>query len=74
MSGPSRMRRVLETIRGDFKERTWLAFRRNVVDGVRVKDVAAELGMTAAAVCMCRTRVVRRLRETLEEMGELPGE
>jgi RNA polymerase sigma-70 factor (ECF subfamily) len=61
-------RRALELIRGEFEERSWLIFRRTVIDGNSPAEVAAEFGVTAAAVRQVKSRVLRRLRE---EAGEL---
>jgi RNA polymerase sigma-70 factor (ECF subfamily) len=63
------VRRTLDTIRGDFSEATWEAFWRSSVDGHATSEIAHDLGLSSAAVCMCRSRVLRRLRETLEELG-----
>ncbi len=56
---------TLEIIRQDFSHQTWTAFWLTAAIGRRPSEVARELGMTAAAVCMCRARVLRRLRETI---------
>jgi RNA polymerase sigma-70 factor (ECF subfamily) len=61
-------RRALELIRDQFEERTWQAFWRTAVDGRAPRDVAAELGMTAGAVRVAKSRVLQRLRE---ELGDL---
>jgi RNA polymerase sigma-70 factor, ECF subfamily len=61
-------RRALELIRGDFEERTWQAFWRCAVDGQRTDLVAAELGMSAVAVRIAKSRVLGRLRA---EVGDL---
>ncbi|MEO8268499.1 MAG: sigma-70 family RNA polymerase sigma factor [Aureliella sp.] len=55
---------ALETIRRDFTPQTWTAFWQSTAFGRRPSEIARELNMTAAAVCMCRARVLRRLRET----------
>jgi RNA polymerase sigma-70 factor (ECF subfamily) len=60
--------RALDMLRGEFEERTWLAFWRVTVDEQPSAEVAAELGMTANAVRMAKSRVLRRLRE---ELGDL---
>lgn len=60
--------RALELIRSEFAERTWQAFRRVAVEGHSPADVAADLGMTAGAVYVAKSRVLRRLRE---EFGDL---
>ena len=56
---------TLEIIRKDFSQQTWTAFWLTTAMGRRTSEVAQQLGMTAAAVCMCRARVLRRLRETI---------
>ncbi len=55
----------LAKIRQDFSERTWTAFWRVTAMGESPSQVGQDLAMSASAVCMCRARVVRRLRETL---------
>jgi RNA polymerase sigma-70 factor (ECF subfamily) len=56
-------RRLLELLEPEFTVSTWQAFRRQVVDGVSAGEVARELGMTANAVLIAKSRVLRRLRE-----------
>jgi RNA polymerase sigma-70 factor (ECF subfamily) len=60
--------RALELVRGEFEPRTWQAFLRVVVDGRTAAEAGAELGLTAPAVRMAKSRVLRRLRE---EVGDL---
>jgi RNA polymerase sigma-70 factor (ECF subfamily) len=60
--------RAVGLLRGEFEERTWQAFWRTAVDGLSSGDVAAELGLSANAVRMAKSRVLRRLRE---ELGDL---
>ncbi len=55
----------LGQIRRDFSEKTWTAFWRVTALGESPSLVAQDLGMTIAAVCMCRSRVLRRLRDTI---------
>ena len=59
------MRRALAIIEKDFSKKTWQAFWRSAVLGERTGEIAQSLNITAAAVCMCRSRVLLRLRETL---------
>ena len=56
---------TLEVIRRDFSEQTWVAFWQTTVLNRRPSEVAREMDMSPAAVCMCRARVLKRLRETL---------
>jgi RNA polymerase sigma-70 factor (ECF subfamily) len=59
--------RALELMREHFEQRTWTAFWRVAIQRDNTADVAADLGMTAAAVRKAKARVLRRLRE---EFGE----
>jgi RNA polymerase sigma-70 factor (ECF subfamily) len=63
-------RRALELVRGEFEDRTWRAFWQAAVDGRRPADVAADLGVTAAAVRQAKSRVLRRLREEIGDLGD----
>jgi RNA polymerase sigma-70 factor (ECF subfamily) len=54
---------ALESVRSEFEERTWQAFWSVVVEGVHSTDAAANLGISANAVYIARSRVMRRLRE-----------
>jgi RNA polymerase sigma-70 factor (ECF subfamily) len=67
------LHRALELIRPEYEERTWQAFWRMTVDGVPAPEVAAELGMAANAVHQAKFRIVRRLREELGELVEIPA-
>ena len=58
----------LELIRGEFNEQSWQAFWRTTVDGQKSNEIADELGMTAAAVRKAKSRVLRRLRDDLDEL------
>jgi RNA polymerase sigma-70 factor (ECF subfamily) len=62
--------RLLQRIEHEFRPATWQAFRRHVLDGADAEDVAAELGLSANAVYIAKSRVLRRLREEAE--GLLP--
>jgi RNA polymerase sigma-70 factor, ECF subfamily len=61
-------RRALELVRGEFEDRTWQMFWRTTVEDRSPVDLAAELGVTPAAVRKAKSRVLRRLKE---EFGEL---
>jgi len=61
-------RRALELVRGEFEERTWQAFWCSVVEGRSSVALAAELGVTPAAIRQARSRVLRRLKQ---EAGDL---
>jgi RNA polymerase sigma-70 factor (ECF subfamily) len=62
-----------ERVRGDFGASAWRAFWAAAVEGRAAKEIAAELGMSQAAVYLAKARVMNRLREELERItGELP--
>ncbi len=60
--------RALDLVRGEFEPRTWDAFWRSAIDGQAPADIAAELGVTPAAVRKSKSRVLHRLRQ---EIGDL---
>jgi RNA polymerase sigma-70 factor (ECF subfamily) len=55
--------RLLELIRPEFSATTWQAFERSVLPDRSAAEVAAEMGLTANAVWVARSRVLQRLRE-----------
>ncbi|HVA51321.1 MAG TPA: sigma-70 family RNA polymerase sigma factor [Pirellulales bacterium] len=61
---------ALELMRAHFQPTTWQACWEHVVSGRSAADVAAELGLTPAAVYVAKGRVLRRLRAELNGMWE----
>jgi len=61
------VQRALQLIQTDFDEATYQAFKRMVVDDRPAAEVADELAMTANAVRQAKFRILRRLREDLDE-------
>ena len=59
--------KALESIRGEFHERTWQAFWRVVVEGRTAVDAGAELDMKPGAVRVAKSRILMRLRRELGE-------
>ena len=53
-----------------FAPTTWEAFRRFALDGVPAAQVAEELGLSANAVILAKSRILKKLRQ---EAGELLG-
>ena len=60
------VRRLLELIEPQFQPATLRAFRRVVMDGQKPADVAAELGISINAVFLCKSKILRRLRQELD--------
>jgi RNA polymerase sigma-70 factor (ECF subfamily) len=61
-------RRALELVRGEFEAKTWRMFWASTVESRPPAEVAAELGVSSAAVRQAKSRVLRRLKE---EVGDL---
>jgi RNA polymerase sigma-70 factor (ECF subfamily) len=57
-----------EAVRGEFTRKTWEAFRLTAVEGRKAAAAAAELGMTAGAVYVARSRVLARLRAKVGQL------
>jgi RNA polymerase sigma-70 factor (ECF subfamily) len=64
-------RRKLLAVQSEFEDRTWKAFLGVVVEAQSSAEVAAGLGMSAAAVRMAKSRVVNRLRQELADLIEI---
>jgi RNA polymerase sigma-70 factor (ECF subfamily) len=56
------LRRLLELLEPEFEPATWRAFRLLVLEGRPTADVAAEVGISANAVRIAKSRVLSRLR------------
>src|SRR3954470_5268261 len=59
-----------EQVRKDVTDSTWQAFWRTAMDGQPTRGVAADLGLTAAAVYLARHRVLARLKELVRSVSE----
>jgi RNA polymerase sigma-70 factor, ECF subfamily len=57
--------RAIELVRAEFEPRTWQAWWKTAVEGRSAADVAAEMGMSLAAVYKAKSRVLLRLRQEL---------
>lgn len=55
--------RLLNLIEPEFTTTTWLAFRRQVIDGESTSNVASGLGISVNAALIAKSRVMRKLRE-----------
>ncbi len=59
-----------DEVKSGFVPKTWAAFWQTAVEGRTAGDVAAELGMSVGAIYIARSRVLARLRNRIEELGE----
>jgi RNA polymerase sigma factor (sigma-70 family) len=60
-------RLAAERVRSEFRETTWQAFWRTSVLNESIADVAQYLGLSAGSVYVARSRVIGRLRQSIEE-------
>jgi RNA polymerase sigma-70 factor (ECF subfamily) len=52
-------------VRNEFREGTWQAFWRTVVEDQAIERVAQDLKITSGAVYIARSRVTARLRQVI---------
>ena len=57
-------------LREEFQSATWDAFWLTAVEGLAVQDAAEQLGKTMGSVYAARSRVMRRLKEKIEEFEQ----
>jgi RNA polymerase sigma-70 factor, ECF subfamily len=57
---------LLDLVEQEFEPATLRAFRRLALDGASGAEVAAELGLSVAAVYMAKSRVLQRIRQEAE--------
>ena len=59
-----------ERVRGEFEDKTWRAFWLTSVEGKPIKQAALALGLSAGAVYVARSRVMSRLRRTVQGLED----
>jgi RNA polymerase sigma-70 factor, ECF subfamily len=68
-------REVLELaakkVKQNVQQNTWSAFWLSCVEGMPVENVATQLGMSPGAVYVAKSRIVAKLKKTVEEIGFL---
>jgi len=67
---PEGLHRALQLIRSEFEDRTWQAFWHVTVESQVPAEVAQELNMSTRAVYIAKSRVLRRLRDELQDLVE----
>ena len=56
------VRQLVALAEAHFEPKTWIAFRRVALEGGKPDAVAQEMGISLNAVCLAKSRVMRRLR------------
>ena len=64
------VKRAMQLMQTEFEDQTLKACWMHLADGRPAADVAQELGITANAVYIAKSRVLRRLREQLDGLLE----
>jgi RNA polymerase sigma factor (sigma-70 family) len=59
-----------ERIRGHFEDKTWQAFWLTSVEGKPIQQAAQALGISTGAVYVARSRVMSRLRKTVQQLED----
>ncbi len=65
----SLFRWAAERIRPEFRNGTWDAFWLTTVEGMSVEEAGRTLGKTVGAIYAARSRVMRRLKEEIQQSG-----
>ncbi len=65
------VRSLLELIRCEFEPATWRAFELFMLRGLKAAEVAAQLGMTANAVFIAKSRVLRCLKREVHGLVDV---
>jgi RNA polymerase sigma-70 factor (ECF subfamily) len=55
-----------DQVRGGFEAASWQAFWQTAVDGRNARETARDLGMTVGAVYTAKSRVLDRIRKTIQ--------
>ena len=61
---------AMERVKGEFQESTWRAFWLTAVEGRAVGDVTRQVGLSAGAIYVAKSRVLARLKEEVETMRQ----
>lgn len=59
---------AMQNIEGEVQPATWQAFWQTAVEGRSARDVGVQLGMSAGAVYVARSRVLARLRDEVQRL------
>ncbi len=59
-----------DDVRGEFTPSTWQAFWQTAVEDRSPSQVAVELGLSVGAVYIARSRVLARLKNRIEKLGD----
>jgi len=64
------LERAMQRVRQEVKKDTWQVFVLHYIEGLKPPEVAARMDMNVGAVYTAVSRVLKRLREAVEEIDE----
>ena len=59
---------AMEKIKSEFQDKTWKAFLLTAVEGNSAADVSKQIGLSAGAIYVAKSRVLARLKDEVEAM------
>lgn len=59
---------AMDRIKDEFQDKTWQAFRLTAVEGVGAAEVSQQLGLSAGAIYVAKSRVLARLKEEVDTL------
>jgi RNA polymerase sigma-70 factor (ECF subfamily) len=62
-----------ERVKGEFREATWQAFWRTVVESAPIEPTAKELNLSVGAVYIARSRIIARIRQEVASVDDEGG-
>lgn len=62
--------RAARLVRGDVEPETWQAFEMTVIENRSIDDAAIELHRPVGTIYAARSRIMRRLREAVQQLDE----
>ena len=63
-----------QQIHSEFAEETWDSFWKTAVQGIDIETLSAQSGRTRGSIYASRSRVMKRLREAIEELEQQYGD
>lgn len=63
------LQRGIEIVQSEFQDRHWRAFWLTAIEGLSTDVAADKLNMSASMVRQCRSRILRRLRQVMGDLG-----
>jgi len=61
---------AMEQIKSEFQDNTWRAFWLTSVEGASAAEVSKQLGLSAGAIYVAKSRVLARLKEVVETIRQ----